>query len=221
MTVECVEVLNSSTCNSQINFGSIRVSDATFSVRDITEIGQLVLSAVEEERCAVVLGPGFGQALETSQVLQNLGRLQLIPPLVDARAKTPREIGQRSMKLARMDTPQMICMAPTTKKPLTPTCSKTVAGHSRRYIGTGSGSPGRSRSRRPYRHGSADHSRRRRFSGLCHGAGNTSSQTSWVEQTKCWRGKKVICIKVINSFGCYLHFSHVYLPNTGLVVLGR
>lgn len=178
----CVNVSDSLTCNSQINFGSITFFDAMFSVRDITEISQLVLSAIEEERCAVVLSSGFGQPLETSQVLQNLGRLQLIPPLVDARAKTPREIGQRYMKLARMDTPQMICMASTTKKPLTPTCSKTAVGHSRRYIGTGSGSPGRSRSRQPSRHGSTDHSHRRRFSGLCPGAGNTSFQTSWVKQ---------------------------------------
>lgn len=178
--------------NSQMK--SITVSDITFSVKDITEISQLVLSAVEEDRCAVVLGPGFGQALETSKVLQNLGRLQLIPPLVDAGAKTPRESDRRKVKPPRMDTPQMICMAPTTEKPPTPTCSKSAAGHSRSCIGTGSGSPGRSRSRRPSRHGSADHSRRRRFSGLCPGAGNTSSQTSWVKQTKCWRGKEGICI---------------------------
>lgn len=204
MTIECVDVSDSSTCQQLNEVGSITVSDATFSVRNITEIGQLVLSAVEEDRCAVVLSPGFGQALETSQVLQNLGRLHLIPPLVDAGAKTPRESDRRKVKLARMDTPQMICMAPTTQKPPTPTCSKTAAGHSRRYIGTGSGSPGRSRSRRPSHHGSADHSRRRRFSGLCPGAGNTSSQTSWVKQTKCWRAKEVICIKAINSFAYYV-----------------
>lgn len=108
---------DSSTCQQSNEVGSITVSDATFSVGGLTEIGQLVLSAVEEERCAVVLGPGFGQALETSQVLQNLGRLQLIPPLVDAGAKTPRESDRRKVKLARMDTPQMICMAPTTEKP--------------------------------------------------------------------------------------------------------
>lgn len=56
-----------------------------FKVPSITKFFQLVLFAVEEERRAVVFGAGFGQALETSQVLQDLGGLQLIAPLVDAR----------------------------------------------------------------------------------------------------------------------------------------
>lgn len=61
-----------------------------FKVPSITKISQPVLFAVEEERRAVVFGPGFGQTLETSQVLQDLGGLQLITPLVDARSENPK-----------------------------------------------------------------------------------------------------------------------------------
>lgn len=51
----------------------------------ITKLSQGVVFAAEGERGAIVLRPGFGQAFETGQVLQDLRRLQLIPPLVDTR----------------------------------------------------------------------------------------------------------------------------------------
>lgn len=149
-----------------------------FKVPTITKIFQLVLFAVEEERRAVVFGPGFGQALETSQVLQDLGGLQLIAPLVGARSENAeRERGWRKTEPVWMNHLHGVHDG---ENPATPTRSRSVAGHSRSCIWTGSGSPGRSRSRRPSHHGSAGHSRRQRFSGLYLGAGNRSSHTAWV-----------------------------------------
>lgn len=94
-----------------------------------------------------------------------------------------------------------------------PTCSKSVVGHSRSCIETGSGSPDQWWSRRPFHRELRDHSHRQRSSGLSPGAGNRSSQTSWEKQKASLRNTNTIIICVICS-------EHVYLPNTGLVVLG-
>lgn len=94
-----------------------------------------------------------------------------------------------------------------------PTCSKSVVGHSRSCIETGSGSPDQWWSRQPSHRESKDHSHRQRSSGLSPGAVNRSSQTFWAKQKVSLRNTNTIIICVICS-------EHVYLPNTGLVVLG-
>lgn len=63
-----------------------------YRLTQLTEFSQRVLSAVKDERCAIVFSPGFGQAFQTSQVLQNLGWFQLVPPLVDTRTEMAKEI---------------------------------------------------------------------------------------------------------------------------------
>lgn len=74
---------------------------------------------------------------------------------------------------------QVPCVDPNT---VSPTCSKSVVGHSRSCIETGNGSPDQLWSRQLSHHESGDHNHRQRSSNLSPGAGNRSSQTSWTKQ---------------------------------------
>lgn len=73
-----------------------------------------------------------------------------------------------------------------------PTCSTSVVGHSRSCIETGSDSPDQWWSRRPCHRESTDHSHKRRSSDLSPGAGNRSSQTSWINKNSCLTGTNTV-----------------------------
>lgn len=63
----------------------------SYRLTQLTKFSQGIFSAIKDEWCAVVFSPGFGQAFQTSQVLQNLGWFQLVPPLVDTRTEIEKK----------------------------------------------------------------------------------------------------------------------------------